>query len=286
MQRGYWYTSSRVPTQLEAAQSVGQRAAERTLAKLDATQIKTTRCPVLYEAPVASSLLGHLIGAVGGTSQYRKSSFLLDQAGDQIFPESIRIHEQPHLPQAAGSSPFDSEGVATEARDLVKAGVLQNYVMSSYSARKLGLESTANAGGVRNLTIDSGSLDLKGLLAKMDTGLFVTELIGSGINGVTGDYSRGASGFWVENGELVRPVEEITVAGNLKSMFMDILEVGTDIDTRGNTRTGSVLIGEMTVAGAWSVRRLFWPTARTGPWLGSVNGKRVIVHFHPTAGGS
>jgi len=249
MQRGYWYTSSRVPDQLETARSVGNRAAERTIAKLDGSQIETTRCPVLYEAPVASSLLGHLIGAVGGTSQYRKSSFLLDRAGEQIFPESIRIHEQPHLPRAAGSSSFDSEGVATESRDIVKDGVLQNYVMSTYSARKLGRESTANGGGVRNLTIDSGSLDLDGLLAKMGTGLYVTELIGSGINAVTGDYSRGASGFWVENGELVRPVEEITVAGNLNSMFMDILEIGTDVDVRGNTRTGSVLVGEMTVAG-------------------------------------
>jgi len=250
MQRDYWYTSMRDPSELQSAQAVGEIAGERTIARLDATQLDTVRCPVLYEAPVASSLLGHLISAIGGTAQYRKSSFLLDMIDQQIFPEHIRIHEQPHLPKAAGSSAFDSEGVATEARDIISAGVLKNYVMSSYAARKLGRETTGNAGGVRNLTIDSGSLDRDGLLKKMGTGLFVTGLIGSGINGVTGDYSRGASGFWVEDGELVRPVDEITIAGNLKNMFMDIVEVGTDVDSRGNTRTGSILIREMTVGGS------------------------------------
>lgn len=249
MQRDYWYTSMRDPDELESASSVGRTAGERTVSRLDATQLDTIKCPVLYEAPVAASLLGHLISAIGGTAQYRKSSFLLDMIGQKIFPEHIRIHEQPHLPKATGSSAFDSEGVATQARDIVSAGVLNNYVMSSYSARKLGRETTGNAGGVRNLTIDSGTLDRDGLLKKMDTGLFVTELIGSGINGVTGDYSRGAAGFWVENGELVRPVEEITVAGNLKDIYADMVEVGTDVDTRGNTRCGSILIREMTVAG-------------------------------------
>lgn len=250
MQRGYWYASSRDPGEMDSATSVGRTAGERTVAKLNASQVDSIRCPVLYEAPIASSLLGHFISAIGGTAQYRKSSFLLDHAGEQVFPEHVRIHEQPHLTKAAGSATFDSEGVATQARDLVSDGVLNNYVMGSYSARKLGLETTGNSGGVRNLTIDSGDLDLQGMLDRLGTGLFVTELIGSGINGVTGDYSRGASGFWVENGQLVRPVEEITVAGNLKDMYMNIVEIGNDVDLRGNTRTGSILIGEMTVAGS------------------------------------
>jgi len=199
---------------------------------------------------VAASLVSHFVSAIRGSSLYRQASFLLDHIGKPIFADHIRIHEQPHLRKGLGSSPFDNEGVATQARDLVKDGILQGYVLDSYSARKLGMRSTGNAGGVHNLTVANGSRDLDGLLKLMDRGLFVTELIGFGVNTVTGDYSRGAAGFWVENGEIQYPVEEITVAGKLKEMYAQLLEVGNDVDTRGNIRTGSILIGNMTVAGS------------------------------------
>lgn len=249
MQRDDWWSAARAAPDLESAAAVGRQAALRTVRRLNARSLETRHCPVIYAADVASGLLGHFIGAIRGGNLYRKSSFLLDCLGKSIFPVNIHIHEQPHLPRALGSTPYDGEGVATRTRDLVRDGVLQSYVLNSYSGRKLGLPTTGNAGGVHNLTLDAGELDLADLLRKMDTGLLVTELMGQGINMVTGDYSRGAAGFWVERGEVQYPVEEITVAGNLRQMFLDIQAVGNDVDLRGNTRTGSILIGEMTVAG-------------------------------------
>jgi PmbA protein len=216
---------------------------------LDARQLSTRESPVIYAADAARGLFQHFVSAVRGASQYRKASFLLDHAGKRVFPDFMRIHEQPHLPGALGSAAFDSEGVATAPRDLVSAGVLQGYVLDSYAARRLGLETTGNAGGVHNLSVESNAGTLAELLAEMGEGLLVTELMGFGINGVTGDYSRGASGFWVENGAIAYPVEEITVAGNLRDMFMRIRRVGNDVDARGNIRCGSVLIERMTVAG-------------------------------------
>ncbi len=249
MQRDYWYTVARDPAALDAPARVGSLAAARTLRRLGARQLDTRATPVLFEAPVASSLLSHFAAAIRGGSLYRRASFLLDQAGKQIFAPFVHIFEQPHLKGALGSTPFDDEGVATADRDLVKAGVLQGYILDSYSARKLGLQTTGNAGGVHNLTIEPGRYDLPGLLKQMNTGLLVTELIGFGVNTVTGDYSRGAAGFWVERGEIQYPVEEITIAGNLKDMFMQVSEVGNDVDVRGNIRTGSILIANMMVAG-------------------------------------
>jgi len=249
MQRDYWYTVARDSGDLESAHSVGRRAGERTVRRLNGRRLPTQQAPVLFVAEVAGGLFGSFIRAIRGESLYRKSSFLLDQLGEAVFPSFMRIHEQPHLRKALGSSPFDGEGVATRARDLITDGVLQGYVLDSYSARKLGMETTGNAGGVHNLTIDPGPLDFAGLLKEMDKGLLVTEMMGMGVNIVTGDYSRGAAGFWVENGEIQYPVEEITIAGNLRDMFKGIAAVGSDVDTRGNTRTGSVLIERMTIAG-------------------------------------
>lgn len=250
MQRDYWYTQARAPAELEPAEQVGRESARRSLRRLGGRKLSTRRTPVLYEAPVASSLLSHFVSAVRGTSLYRRASFLLDHLGKPVFAAGTRIHEQPHLQRALGSAAFDSEGVATAPRDLVTDGILQGYVLDSYSARKLKLATTGNAGGVHNLTIAPGRHDLAGLIKTLHTGLLVTELIGFGVNTVTGDYSRGAAGFWVENGEIQYPVEEITVAGNLKDMFLGIREVGTDVDTRGSIRCGSLLIEEMTLAGS------------------------------------
>jgi len=251
MQRDYWYTVARDARGLESPESVGREAARRSVRRLSSRKLSTRECPVLYEAMVASSLLSHFIGAVRGSSLYRHASFLLDHLGKPVFADFVRIHEQPHLKGAAGSAAFDSEGVATQPRDLVRGGILQGYVLDSYSARKLKMATTGNAGGVHNLAIAPGpeDLDLAGLLRRMDTGLFVTELIGFGVNTVTGDYSRGAAGFWVENGEIQYPVEEITVAGNLREIFRRVAGVGNDVDTRGNIRSGSILIESMTVAG-------------------------------------
>ncbi len=249
MQRDYWYDCARQASALAAATAVGRRAGERSLRRLGARPIATRSAPVLFAAEVARGLLAHLVAALRGTSLYRKASFLLDQAGQPIFPEWVRIHEQPHLPRALGSAPFDNEGVATAARDLVAGGILQGYVLDSYSARKLGLETTGNAGGVHNLTIEPSGPDLEGLLAEMGSGLLVTELLGMGVNIVTGDYSRGAAGFWVEGGEIRHPVEEVTIAGNLAEMFRALRAAGSDLDLRGNLRCGSLLIGEMTIAG-------------------------------------
>ena len=249
MQRDYWYSVSRDAKNLESAQDIGKKAAERTVSRLGARSLTTRQCPVLYSAEVASGLIGSLVGAVSGGSLYRKSSFLLDTLGTQILPDFIHIHEQPHIKMALGSAAYDGEGVKTAGRDIVSKGILQGYVLSSYSARKLGMVSTGNAGGVHNLTVDSGNNDFAAMLRQLDTGLLVTELMGQGVNKVTGDYSRGASGFWVENGQIEYPVEEITIAGNLKDMYKNIVSVGNDVDYRGNIRTGSILIEQMSIAG-------------------------------------
>lgn len=250
MQRDYWYSSARDPRDLEHAIAIGRLAGERTVRRLDARQLRTTQVPVLFEAPIAVGLIGHLVSAISGGSLYRKASFLLDAKGQQIFPEFFQISERPHLPKALASSPFDQEGVATRARELVQDGVLQGYILGSYSARKLGLQSTGNAGGNHNLLVKSTGENFAELLKKMDTGLLVTELLGHGTNLVTGDYSRGAAGFWVEHGEIKYPVEEITVAGNLRDMFRGIVAVGNDQLVRGSKQCGSILIDRMTVAGA------------------------------------
>ena len=209
----------------------------------------TCQVPVIYEAPIASSLLSHFISAISGGALYRKASFLLDHLGKQIFPDFVRIHEQPLLMGAMGSASFDSEGVATTARDIVKDGILQGYVLGSYSARRLKMETTGNAGGVHNLTIEPGEQGLEDMIKNIGKGFLVTELIGFGINGVTGDYSRGAAGLWIENGEIAHPVEEVTVAGNLRDIFRNIVLVGKDIDVRRSTRCGSILVDGLTIAG-------------------------------------
>jgi len=251
MQRDYWYDSSRNAETLQRAQDIGRQAASRTVNRLGARKIASTQTPVLFEAAIAKSLIGHLIGAIKGGAIYKKASFMLDKVDEQILPEFITIEENPHKPGAAGSAMHDNEGVATPSRrPIVEAGVLQGYVLGSYTARKLGLQSTANAGGVRNLEVSHSGQNLDQLLAQLNTGLFVTELIGSGINMVTGDYSRGAAGFWVENGEIQFPVEEITIAGNLIDIYQNIVAVGTDVDLRGNTHCGSVLVENLTLAGS------------------------------------
>ena len=249
MQRDYWYSVARRHEAMDDAELIGRVAAERTVRRLNGRKLSTRQVPVIFVAEIATGLFRSFTSAIRGSSLYRKSSFLLDQLGKPVFPDFMHIHEQPHLRGALGSSPFDSEGVATRERDLITDGILQGYVLDSYSARKLGMQTTGNAGGVHNLTVDSGARDFDGLLREMDTGLLVTELMGQGVNMVTGDYSRGAAGFWVENGQIQYPVEEITIAGNLKEMFKSIVAVGTDVERRGNIRTGSVLIERMTIAG-------------------------------------
>lgn len=249
MQRDYWYSVARRAEDLEAATSIGEKAAQRTIQRLGAQTLSTRQCPVIFAAEIASGLLSHLIGAISGGKLYRNATFLLDKKGIRIFPEFIHIHEQPNLSRALGSNNYDAEGVATQTRDIIADGVLQDYVLSSYSARKLGLQTTGNAGGVHNLTIAPGDKDLDGLLRQMDTGLLVTEVLGQGVNFMTGDYSRGAAGFWVEKGQIQYPVEEITIAGNLVDMFQQIVAVGNDIELRGSTRTGSIMLEQMTIAG-------------------------------------
>ncbi|MFC1685157.1 metalloprotease PmbA [Pseudomonadota bacterium] len=250
MQRDYWYTVGRGAGDLDSPAEVGVKAAQRTLARLGARKIGTREAPILFQADIATSLLRSFTGAIRGSALYRQATFLLDHLDKPVFPEFVRIHENPLLPRGLGSASFDSEGVATKARDIVSGGVLKGYVLNSYSARKLGMQTTGNAGGVRNLAIDPGELDLEGLLKQMDAGLLVTEMMGHGINPVTGDYSRGAAGYWVEGGELQYPVEEITIAGNLKQMFQQLVAVGRDEERRGNSRTGSWLIENMTIAGS------------------------------------
>ncbi|MEZ5584753.1 MAG: metalloprotease PmbA [Candidatus Competibacteraceae bacterium] len=249
MQRDYWFSSARDRTDLESVESIGRRAAERAVRRLGSRRLGTCRVPVLFAPEMARGVFGHFISAIRGGALYRKASFLVDQLGQPVFPEFLRIHEQPHLPKALGSAPFDNEGVATRERDLVVDGVLQGYVLDSYAARRLGMQTTGNAGGVHNVTIDPGSSGLTELLQQMGAGLLVTHLMGQGINLVTGDYSRGAAGFWVEDGEIRYPVEEITIAGNLRDMLAGIVAVGNDVDKRGNIRCGSLLLERMTVAG-------------------------------------
>ena len=251
MQRDYWYSVARDAAELERVTDIGRSAGTRALARLGARRLTTRKAPVAFSPDMARGLLRHFVGAISGTSQYRKASFLLNAAGEQIFPSFLSMHERPHLPRALASSPFDSEGAATFDRELVSSGVLGGYVLGSYSARRLGLKTTGNAGGIHNLLVSSadGRLAPEALLARLGTGLLVTELMGQGVNSVTGDYSRGASGFWVENGRLAYPVHEITIAGNLKPMYRDIVAVGSDVDARGGIRVGSLLIGEMTIAG-------------------------------------
>jgi PmbA protein len=249
MQRDYWYTSARSAAELESADSVGRIAGARTVRRLNGRKLDTRTCPVIFEAPIATGLIGSFVAAVSGGSLYRKSSFLLDSLGTQVSAPLVTIRELPFIPRGIGSSPFDSEGVACQERDVVKDGVLQGYFLSSYSARKLGMTTTGNAGGSHNLIVTPGELGLDGLLQKMGSGLLVTELLGHGANMVTGDYSRGAAGFWVENGVLQYPVEEITIAGNLADMFKGILAIGKDVERRGSRQVGSILVDRMTVAG-------------------------------------
>jgi PmbA protein len=248
MQRDYWYSTARAAVDLDAAAIVGRKAGERTVRRLNSKKISTCQVPVLFEAPLASGLISSLISAVSGGSLYRKSSFLLDSLGQQIASSKLNINENPHLEKGLASSPFDSEGVATKPRQLVKDGVLQGYVLGSYSARKLGMQTTGNAGGNHNLIVQASEYDLAGLLKCMGTGLLVTELLGHGMNMVTGDYSRGAAGFWVENGVIVHAVEEITIASNMADMLKSIVEIGNDVLVQGSKQVGSILIERMTVA--------------------------------------
>ena len=250
MQRDYWYSTARDHEDLEDIESIGRRAAARALARLHARKLATRHAAVLFAPEMARGLFAHFLGAIRGSSQYRKSSFLLGAAGEAIFPSFLQMQERPHIRKGLASSPFDDEGVATRDRELVRAGVLQGYVLGSYSARKLGLKTTGNAGGVHNLRVSSSHAPpFDELLARMRTGLLVTELMGQGVNGVTGDYSRGASGFWVEDGAIAFPVHEVTIAGNLRTMYQQILAVGADVDERGGLHTGSVLVEDMTIAG-------------------------------------
>ncbi|MHB1942969.1 MAG: metalloprotease PmbA [Acidiferrobacteraceae bacterium] len=250
MQRDYWYTAARDPKDLEDIVSIGRKAAERTLRRLGARKIRTQKADVVFEAPVASSILSHFVNAARGGSLYRNASFLVGALGRTIFAPEVEIIERPHLPKRLGSAPFDGEGVATRDRTVVSGGRLEGYFLDSYAARKLGLETTGNAGGAHNLTIRTGGSSLPELLKKMDRGLLVTEMIGFGINIVTGDYSRGAAGFWVEHGEIQYPVEEITIAGNLGEMFRNLAEVADDVDLRSSLLTGSIWIPGMMIAGS------------------------------------
>ena len=250
MERDYWYSSTRDAADLEAADDIGRTAARRTVQRLGSHKIKTDRAPVLFAPEVARGFIGHAIGALAGGAQYRRSSFLLNAAGEKIFPDFVQIQERPHIPKALASAPFDAEGVATRDRDLVMDGVLQGYILGSYSARRLGLETTANAGGPHNLLVQGGTDDLQSLIKSMDRGLLVQELIGQGVNGVTGDYSRGAVGFWIDKGEIAHPVHEITIAGNLKDLYRRIAAIGGDQDLRSGIRCGSLLVESMTIAGA------------------------------------
>ena len=249
MQRDDWYETARDPLDLTTPESVGRRAGERAVQRVGARKIATMQAPVLFEAPIASSLLGHFVSAVSGGSLYRKSSFLLDSCGKQVFSPIVQITDIPDLPKGLASSPFDEEGVVTQTREIVTDGVVQGYFLGSYSARKLGLRSTGNAGGNHNLMLKDTGEDFAALLKKMDRGLLVTELMGQGVNPVTGDYSRGAAGYWVENGQIAYPVQEITIAGNLKDMFTAIVAAGTDVSRRGSRQCGSILIERMTIAG-------------------------------------
>jgi PmbA protein len=254
MQRDDWYSTSRDPAALGDPQRIGEYAARRALARLGARRIPTLTCPVIFEAPLAIGLVGALVQALSGSALYRRASFLLDSLGQQIFPEHIFLDEDPFVPLGAGSGPFDDEGVRVQPRRVIDAGKVAGYFLSSYSARKLGMRTTGNAGGSHNLRLTSRetgrSDDLPALLKKMGRGLLVTEVMGQGVNGLTGDYSRGVFGYWVEGGVIQHPVEEVTIAGNLKEMFRGIVAVGADELVRGNKTAGSILIDRMTVAGS------------------------------------
>ncbi|MEO6984686.1 MAG: metalloprotease PmbA [Paralcaligenes sp.] len=253
MQRDYWYTSERNPLLLADAQAVGRYAAERTLARMSARRIKTGRFPVLFEAPIALGLLGALVQATSGGALYRKASFLMDSLNTQVLSSHLNVSEDPHIPGAMGSTPFDDEGVRTAPRTVVSDGVLQGYFLSTYTARKLGMQTTGNAGGSHNLGLTSRLTlpgdDFRAMLKKMHRGFLVTELIGQGVNYVTGDYSRGAFGYWVENGQIRHAVQEVTIAGNLAEMFKQIVAIGADVSARGSKSTGSILLEQMAIAG-------------------------------------
>jgi PmbA protein len=250
MQRDYWYDVNRQGELLMDAKLIGKKAAERAASRLGARPVPTCEVPVLFSAELAGGLFGSFLGAISGGNLYRKSSFLEGAIGQRLFPEWMTIDERPHLMRAMGSSAFDGDGLATYAKPFVENGDLVSYILSTYSGRKLGLPSTANAGGVHNLFVSHGTEDQAALIRRMGRGLLVTELMGSGLNMVTGDYSRGAAGFWVENGEIQFPVQEVTIAGNMKDMFKQIVAVGSDLEMRSNIRTGSVLIEKMMVAGS------------------------------------
>jgi PmbA protein len=249
LERDYWYALSRNPSELESPEEVGEEAARRAVRRLDARALSTRRVPVIYPAELAKSLFGHLLGAIRGTAQYRRASFLLDAVGTQVLPSSIDIDEDPWIAGGLASAPFDAEGVATRPRQLVTGGVLQGYLLSSYSGRRLGLPTTANAGGVHNLLVRPTAGTLADLIADCDKGFVVGELLGQGVNIVTGDYSRGAAGFWVERGEIVHAVHEVTLAGSLADLFREIQAVGSDVDTRGAVRCGAVRVDGLTLAG-------------------------------------
>ncbi len=249
MQRDFWYTAARSPQDLEDAAKVGRIAGERTARRLGARPVATIECPVLFEAPEAVDLIGAYVQAVSGSSLYRKSSFLVDSLGKEVFAPQVSMHEEPHLKRGRGSAPFDAEGVATARRVVVDRGVVSGYFLGSYAARKLGMTTTANAGGSHNLVVTHGDDDLPALMRRMGRGFLVTEQLGHGVNAVTGDYSRGAAGFWIEGGEIAHPVEEVTIAGNLRDMFRDIVAIGRDVDRRGSRHVGSILVGRMTVGG-------------------------------------
>jgi len=249
LQRDYDFTTARDMSDLTSTTTIGRQAAERTVRRLDARKLKTGQAPVIFSKEIAGGLWGQLIAAISGGNLYRQSSFLLNHLGKTIFPSFVNIEELPHLLKGLGSAPFDQEGVCTTRHDIIREGVLESYVLDSYASRKLGLQSTGNAGGVHNVQVSAGHLDLLGLIKKMEKGLLITSLMGQGVNLVTGDYSRGASGFWIENGIIQYPVEEITVAGNLKDMFLQIEDIGCDIEKRSNILTGSVLIANMMIGG-------------------------------------
>jgi PmbA protein len=250
MQRDYWYDSRRSFSDLESVEDTGREAARRTVRRLGARSIATCEVPVLFVPEVARGLVGHLLAGISGASLYRNASFLKETVGQQLFPDWVTMSERPYIPRGPSSTAFDAEGVTTSDRDIIRDGVLTGYVLDSYSARRLGLETTGNAGGVHNLVVQPGRFSGRELMQQMGTGLLVTEVMGQGVSIVTGDYSRGAAGFWVENGEIQFPVDEVTIAGNLKDMFSAIEAVGTDVDDRSGIQSGSILMGKMTVAGS------------------------------------
>ncbi|WP_305373852.1 metalloprotease PmbA [Photobacterium leiognathi] len=249
MERDYSYTTSRIASDLWTPERVGRHAAERTVGRVDAQKLTTREAPVMFAADVATGLFGHLVMGISGANLYRKSSFLVDKLGEQIFPEWLNISERPHILRGIASTPFDSEGLATYDREIIQDGVLQTYLLTSYAARKMNMQPTGHAGGIHNWMVKSTGESFEQMLKKMDRGLLVTELMGQGVNIVTGDYSRGAAGFWVENGQIQFPVSEITIAGNLKDMMQNIVAIGNDTETRSQILTGSMLLDSMKIAG-------------------------------------